>query len=204
MKLVQIQNVNIDGVDIETPVYLSPMMGVLFNDDLLSYDELLNIDELSLRNQRIYKIDDFECPFGHIQISPTRLIITDGVPVEIADIEEVPLETLKDDLLKKIADIRWNKCQSFVYDGVENVKADSAISVVNATLTMRNRRGVPPEYAQMWKLAPNEFRHWNEAQIEEYGFAIGDHVQQCFNEEALLAEIINSAESIDDLRQVLS
>lgn len=95
--------------------------------------------------------------------------------------------------LKSLADRRWWKTQTFTYDGVET-QADGAIAVVNATLTLRQRRGVPAEYPQTWKLGASEFRQWDKAQIEAFGFAIADHIQACFEREAELSALIIAAE----------
>lgn len=96
--------------------------------------------------------------------------------------------------LKALADRRWWKTQTFTYDGVET-QADGAIAVVNATLTLRQRRGVPAEYPQTWKLGVSEFRQWDEAQIEAFGFAISDHIQGCFDREWVLSAQIIEAEN---------
>lgn len=100
--------------------------------------------------------------------------------------------------LKALADRRWWKTQTFTYDGVET-QADGAIAVVNATLTMRQRRVVPAEYTQTWKLGASEFRQWDETQIEAFGFAIADHIQACFEREAELTDMIISAEDPSDV-----
>lgn len=95
--------------------------------------------------------------------------------------------------LKSLADRRWWKTQAFTYDGVET-QADGAIAVVNATLALRQRRGVPADYPQTWKLGSSEFRQWDETQIEDFGFAIADHIQACFEREAELTALIIAAE----------
>lgn len=105
---------------------------------------------------------------------------------------EKPKQTVNQ-CLKALADRRWWKTQTFTYDGVET-QADGAIAVVNATLTLRQRRGVPAEYPQTWKLGASEFRQWDEAQIEAFGLAIADHIQACFEREAELTDLILAAE----------
>lgn len=100
--------------------------------------------------------------------------------------------------LKALADRRWWKTQTFTYDGVET-QADDAIAVVNATLALRQRRGVPAEYPQTWKLGASEFRQWDETQIEAFGFAIADHIQACFEREAELTALIIAAEDPSDV-----
>ena len=96
------------------------------------------------------------------------------------------------DRLAALADLRWQKSQAFTYDGVLT-QADPAIAVVNATLSMRERRGVPAEAPQTWKLSQADFRQWNEPQIEAFGFAIADHIQACFDREAVLTAMILAA-----------
>ena len=100
--------------------------------------------------------------------------------------------------LKALADRRWWKTQTFTYDGVET-QADGAIAVVNATLALRQRRGVPSDYPQTWKLGASEFRQWDETQIEAFGFAIADHIQACFEREAELTALIIAAEHPSDV-----
>ncbi len=95
--------------------------------------------------------------------------------------------------LKSLADRRWWKTQTFTFDGVET-QADPAIAVVNATLALRQRRGIPAEAEQVWKLTNADFRLWSEAQIEAFGFAIADHIQGCFDREAELSAMIVAAE----------
>lgn len=106
--------------------------------------------------------------------------------------EVPPSPTTAADRLAALADLRWQKSQAFTYDGVLT-QADPAIAVVNATLSMRDRRGVPPEAPQTWKLSQADFRQWNEAQIEAFGFAIADHIQACFDREAVLTAMILAA-----------
>lgn len=99
-----------------------------------------------------------------------------------------------EDCLAALADMRWQRSQHFVFDGVPT-QADPAIAVVNATLAMRQRRGVPAEAVQTWKLSQADFRQWDEAQIEAFGFAIADHIQGCFDREAALSALIVAAEN---------
>ncbi|MEN5147169.1 DUF4376 domain-containing protein [Brevundimonas diminuta] len=98
-----------------------------------------------------------------------------------------------EDCLAALAEMRWQRSQHFVFDGVPT-QADPAIAVVNATLAMRQRRGVPAEAVQTWKLSQADFRQWDEAQIEAFGFAIADHIQGCFDREADLSALIVGAE----------
>ncbi|WP_303713327.1 DUF4376 domain-containing protein [Brevundimonas naejangsanensis] len=98
-----------------------------------------------------------------------------------------------EDCLAALADMRWQRSQYFVFDGVLT-QADPAIAVVNATLAMRQRRVVPAEAVQTWKLSQADFRQWDEAQIEAFGFAIADHIQGCFDREATLSGQIIVAE----------
>lgn len=107
-------------------------------------------------------------------------------------VEQEPVVPTVEQRLAALADLRWQKSQAFTYDGVLT-QADPAIAVVNATLSMRERRGVPPEAPQTWKLSQADFRQWNEPQIEAFGFAIADHIQACFDREAVLTAMILSA-----------
>lgn len=106
--------------------------------------------------------------------------------------EVLPSPPTAADRLAALADLRWQKSQAFTYDGVLT-QADPAIAVVNATLSMRERRVVPPETPQTWKLSQADCRQWNETQIEAFGFAIADHIQACFDREAVLTALILAA-----------
>lgn len=108
-------------------------------------------------------------------------------------VEPEPHVLTVEDRLDALADLRWQKSQHFAFDGVMT-QADPAIAVVNATLAMRERRGVPAEAVQTWKLSQGDFRQWDEAQIEAFGFAIADHIQACFDREASLSALIVAAE----------
>lgn len=110
----------------------------------------------------------------------------------MAWVEPVAPVLTAEDCLNALADLRWQKSQHFVFDGVMT-QADAAIAVVNATLTNRDRRGVPAETLQTWKLSQADFRQWDEAQIEAFGFAIADHIQACFDREADLSALIVAA-----------
>lgn len=105
--------------------------------------------------------------------------------------------------LAALADRRWRETQTMTYDGVDDVPADPATAVVNATLSMRERQGVPAAHTQTWKLrSPDVFRTWAHADIEAYGFAIGAHIQACFDREAELAALMPPGASIADLKAV--
>ncbi|MNU42671.1 hypothetical protein D3C71_314360 [compost metagenome] len=105
-------------------------------------------------------------------------------------VEPALVELTTAQCLDALADMRWLRTQSFTFDEVLT-QADPAIAVVNATLAMRSRRGVPASAVQAWKLGQGDFRQWDEHQIEAFGFAIADHIQACFDrEEELSAQII--------------
>lgn len=94
-------------------------------------------------------------------------------------------------VLKSLADRRWWRAQTFVYDGVDKAPAEPARSRVLAILEDRRRDQVDPEATQAFKLANGEFRSWSEANLIAYQAAIGYHVQACFDREAeLTAEIL--------------
>lgn len=94
--------------------------------------------------------------------------------------------------LAQLGDLRWQQAQHMTYGGV-TTQADGAIAVVNATLTLRARRGVPASVEQSWKLADGEFRQWDEGDIEAFGYAVADHIQACFDREAALTLALTEA-----------
>lgn len=105
--------------------------------------------------------------------------------------------------LAALADRRWRATQTMTFDGVTDVPADPAMAVVNATLSMRERQGVPAGATQIWKLrSPDVFRTWAHADIEAYGFAIGAHIQACFDREAELAALMPPGATVAALAAV--
>lgn len=97
-----------------------------------------------------------------------------------------------DDCLKALAVLRWQKSQSFTYDGVSAAPADSALAAVTGFVVAAQI--APPEGATVWKLAQNEFRLWSFEQVVNYGIAIRTHIQACFDREEALTGVIVEAE----------
>ena len=96
------------------------------------------------------------------------------------------------DHLKALAALRWQKSQTFNFDGVDAALADSALAAVTGFVVAAQI--VPPEGATVWKLAQNEFRLWTFEQVVAYGIAIRSHIQACFDREETLTALIVAAD----------
>lgn len=94
--------------------------------------------------------------------------------------------------LKLLASLRWQKSQTFTYDGVANAPADSALAAVTGFVVAAQI--APPEGPTVWKLGQNEFRLWAFEQVVGYGIAIRTHIQACFDREEALTALIVAAE----------
>jgi hypothetical protein len=100
-----------------------------------------------------------------------------------------PTDQTVETCLKALATLRWQKSQSFTYDGVTAAPADSALAAVTGFVVAAQI--APPDGATVWKLGQNEFRLWSFEQVVNYGIAIRTHIQACFDrEEALTAQIV--------------
>jgi hypothetical protein len=94
--------------------------------------------------------------------------------------------------LAALAALRWQKSQTFTYDGVAAAPADSALAAVTGFVVAAQI--APPEGATVWKLGQNEFRLWTFEQVVAYGIAIRTHIQACFDREEALTALIVMAE----------
>lgn len=94
--------------------------------------------------------------------------------------------------LAALAALRWQKSQTFVFDGVAAAPADSALAAVTGFVVAAQI--APPEGATVWKLGQNEFRLWTFEQVVAYGIAIRTHIQACFDREEALTALIVAAE----------
>lgn len=119
----------------------------------------------------------------------------------IISIDESPdhFSESKSGLLAALANIRWQKTQTFTYDGVLTV-ADSAISPLTAKVVAMQM--VDPNGTATWKLAAGEFRTWTLAQLVTYGTAINAHIQACFDNEAAISAQIEAATTLEELAAI--
>lgn len=117
----------------------------------------------------------------------------DAVQAAVAALPGEMLARVQAVRLQELAELRWEKTQTFTYDGVVT-QADPAIAVVTGKLFLRDLLGVPPEAQDRWKLGQNQFRLWDRGAIITFGAAIGQHIQLCFDREnALTTEIMGAA-----------
>lgn len=94
--------------------------------------------------------------------------------------------------LAALATLRWQKSQTFTFDGVGTAPADSARAAVTGFVVAAQI--APSEGATVWKLGQNEFRLWTFEQVVAYGIAIRTHIQACFDREEALTALIVAAE----------
>lgn len=128
-------------------------------------------------------------PLG-VELSRSTVIVADPDP-----------ETAKVFKLKTLAARRWEACQFFEYDGVK-APADSAMTAITATAVAINLGLRDPQETIIWKLADGEFRQWLLADLLAYANAVQAHIQSCFNHEALLSGLIQSADTVDDVESI--
>jgi len=91
----------------------------------------------------------------------------------------------------KLAAIRWERTQTFTYDGVATPCNDGARAALLGAVV-----GLQIEGSQgpiTWKLAPGEFRVWTLPELIAFGQAMRAHVQTCFDREAALSAQIEAA-----------
>jgi len=93
--------------------------------------------------------------------------------------------------LGKLAALRWEKTQAFVYEGVATPSSNAAVAYVTGAVVAIQARTPPPTVN--WKLAPGEFRTWDLTQLIAFGSAMRDHIQACFDREEALAQAIAAA-----------
>ena len=108
------------------------------------------------------------------------------------------LNILKEEYLKNLADLRWNKSQKFIYEGLV-VPADGAMSALTAVVVAFSAGLMPSGYQVTWKLTGGEFRSWGLPQIVQYGVAVQTHVQTCFVVESSYVQQIEAATSAEEL-----
>jgi hypothetical protein len=129
---------------------------------------------------------------------PVTEIYRGGVLIETLP-EEKTLAEQKAARLQELADVRWNACQTFVYDGIRTA-ADSALLAVTGFVVAA--QVAPPPGASTWKLGPGDFRQWTVEDVIAYGIAIREHVQACFDQEEALTAQIEAAETAEELAAI--
>lgn len=144
------------------------------------------------------------CPPGWVRASAPnppngKLAVINGTGWRYVDDTDTLLSA-KSQKLSELADIRWTKTQTFSYDGETDVPADSAMSAVIGTVV--GAQSLNPEEPFIWKLKPGVFRSWYVSDVQSYGLAIREHIQSCFDREAVLATIIESATSMAALKAI--
>ena len=123
---------------------------------------------------------------GEVQFTPEE-------EAEWAGREAAAFPQRKADKLTELGRVRWEKTQTFSYDGETGVPADPALSVITS-LSVSEQFASSGGATRNFKLkSPAVFRQWNIDQIVAYGMAIGEYVQDCFDREEELATLINAA-----------
>ena len=140
--------------------------------------------------------------FGESSDNPGQRILSfdddhmDDVIAIITDYDNIALNDKKKALLAEIGKIRWEYTQSMIFDGVRT-QADPAIAAITGAGFLG--QFLPPGTVRKWKLADGHFRMWTQEEIIQFGAAIAIHIQQCFNREDELTELIVVATSLEDL-----
>lgn len=108
---------------------------------------------------------------------------------------EPPVVTVEE-RVAELADFRWQKTQTMpTYDGATDVPADTARSVITSKIMAA--QFMTPEQQMTpasFKLKPGEWRSWTIPDLVNYGKAIGDYMQRCFDREEVLEAELRAAE----------
>lgn len=103
--------------------------------------------------------------------------------------------------LKALANRRWEACQFFTYDNVR-APADSAMTAITAVAVAINLGLRDAQETIIWKLADGEFRQWLLPDLLAYANAVQAHIQSCFDHEALLSGLIQSADTVTEVEAI--
>ena len=133
------------------------------------------------------------------RIASTALEVDGDAVLRVATYEAIDLTDLKQQAIAEVSNRRWERTQTFTYDGVVT-QADPAISAVTAAVVAS--QFMPPETIRTWKLADGEFRQWDLQAIIAFGMAISAHVQLCFDREAELSDLIEEADTFAELNAI--
>jgi len=104
---------------------------------------------------------------------------------------EIALYVARTEKLAALAALRWEKMQTFVYDG-QVTWADAAVRNLTAkkkVLEERIQRGeLSPTV--VWKMWDGVFRLFDLQGLTDFGLAVDAHIQACFDREASHAQTI--------------
>lgn len=117
---------------------------------------------------------------------------------QVPDSSAAYLSILKDYARNRLADIRWNKSQTLIYDGAK-APADGAIGALTGVVVAVRAGLIQPDATITWKLADNEFRDWSAQDLLAYGAAVQAHIQECFRREAAFCALIDAAQDQEAL-----
>lgn len=116
-------------------------------------------------------------------IEADRVVRTQSVTV-------IPIGEARTRKLAELAELRWLKTQTMVWDGVVTPASPAISALTGAVVAIQTR--VPPPTVE-WKLGPGEWRTYDLAQLIALGSAMRDHIQACFSREAVLDAQIQAA-----------
>jgi hypothetical protein len=180
----------VDGSPVEIPY----RQDVCTDDVCHSYETLLLWTEADRNAVGVFTVVEPSPSEPGTRIVSSSIQMQDGQCVRVVVHEDIQLDDLKAEALARLADKRWRETQTFTYLDETDVPADPAVNIVNSTLSVRDRSGMPAEETQTWKLkSPAGFRSWNYGDILAYGFAIAAHIQACFEREEALAGAVLGA-----------
>lgn len=128
-----------------------------------------------------------------------KMIITDGEGhVEVVP-DQRPLDVQKAEKIAELEAVRFERGETFVYDGVVTPArpaiADITAAVVAAQLS-------DPSATFPWKLAAGEFRLFTLPDLIAFGMAVRAHVQTTFEKEAYITGLIlmsQDSEALDNI-----
>lgn len=124
---------------------------------------------------------------GTYQVVPRAAFDADPLQYVAA---RIPLDEARKTRLLDLAQIRWEKTQTMVYDGVTTPASPAISALTGAVVAIQSR--VPPPTVR-WKLAPGEWREYDIAGLIALGTAMREHIQACFDREAELDALIQGA-----------
>jgi len=110
-----------------------------------------------------------------------------------------PLEEQVADRLGQLADLRWRKTQTFLFNGLLT-PADPAISALTGAFIGLQMEG--GEGTVNWKMDATTFVLLDLTGLTVLGLAIRAHIQGCFDREAALVAQLIAAENAEALDAV--
>lgn len=116
-----------------------------------------------------------------------------------------PLARDKSEALAGLANTRWQRTQTFTFDGVTTAADGATTAITGAIVGAREAMALgymQPTDVSTWKLAPGVFVQLDFAGLVGLGFAIRAHIQACFDNEATLSAAIQAAATPEALGAV--